>query len=171
MIEHVFRTVTHRYWPVRLPEAMLGRPAMTYGHPYFRTTSRHNGFTLIELLVVISILSLLIALLLPSLQDARRAAWKAKCASNERQLVIGLQAYQSDNSGYFCWGLEHRRRYRVDRRRRRREGDPCRRCYDQAGGAPTRRGASRRGGQLACCGLRHQRVALESPDRHVAVVA
>ncbi len=74
----------------------LGRRPSAIGH--------RGAFSLIELLVVVSIISLLIALLLPSLQSARRVAWQAKCASNERQLVVGVMNYQMDNKGYLCWG-------------------------------------------------------------------
>lgn len=60
---------------------------------------RRDGFTLIELLVVISIVALLIALLLPAIKRTREIARRSVCASNQRQLVIGLIAYASDNAG------------------------------------------------------------------------
>jgi len=55
-----------------------------------------RGFTLLELLVVISIIALLIALLLPSLQAARHQAVRVQCASNQRQLYLGLMLYAPD---------------------------------------------------------------------------
>lgn len=54
------------------------------------------GFTLIELLVVISIISLLIAILMPALANARNAAKKALCMSNMRQYGISAMYYDLD---------------------------------------------------------------------------
>jgi prepilin-type processing-associated H-X9-DG protein/prepilin-type N-terminal cleavage/methylation domain-containing protein len=63
-----------------------------------------GGFTLIELLAVIAIIALLIALLLPLLQKAREAGYRASCASNLRQLMMGAVMYsQEDKSGAYIW--------------------------------------------------------------------
>lgn len=56
-----------------------------------------RGFTLIELLVVISIVTLLVAILLPVLSSARDAAARVTCGSNLRQQLIGLSLYAADN--------------------------------------------------------------------------
>jgi len=54
-----------------------------------------NAFTLVELLVVVAIIGVLIALLLPAVQAAREAARRAQCASNLKQIGIGLHSYLS----------------------------------------------------------------------------
>ncbi len=57
---------------------------------------RHAGFTLIELLVVIAILSLLIAILLPALNQAKLQAHRAACTGNLRQVGVAIHMYAED---------------------------------------------------------------------------
>ena len=60
-------------------------------------TPRSSAFSLIELLVVVSIISLLVALLLPSLGAARQAAQRAACQSQLRQLSLAALSYAADH--------------------------------------------------------------------------
>ena len=55
-----------------------------------------DGFSLIELLVVIATLSLLIAILLPALSQARHQARRAACAGNLRQVGMAIHLYAGD---------------------------------------------------------------------------
>ena len=67
---------------------------------------RKKGFTLIELLVVVAIISLLVSILVPSLQKAKELAKATVCMSNLRGIGSGIAMYASENSSklpYQSW--------------------------------------------------------------------
>ncbi|MFC1764138.1 type II secretion system protein [Planctomycetota bacterium] len=62
------------------------------------------GFTLIELLVVVAVISVLLAILLPSLNRARMLAKRIGCQGNLRQIACAWAIYLDDNDGRFYQG-------------------------------------------------------------------
>lgn len=60
-----------------------------------------NAFTLIELLVVISIVTLLLAVLLPALGKARESARSVKCLVHIRQFMVLHSTYQNEFRDYY----------------------------------------------------------------------
>jgi len=63
-----------------------------------------RAFTLIELLVVMSIISMLMALLLPCLGYARERAKRVACMANLRSIGQGIYVYANDNEGLLIPG-------------------------------------------------------------------
>ena len=62
---------------------------------------RKKAFTLIELLVVISIIGLLMAILLPSLRQARNQAKMVICQTRLKQMGLAFKLYTDDNKDLF----------------------------------------------------------------------
>jgi prepilin-type N-terminal cleavage/methylation domain-containing protein len=75
-------------------------PAPLAAQPMSRraaTRPRVAGFTLLELLVVITIITLLIALLMPALSKARDSATRVSCSSDRRQFGISLVNFATEH--------------------------------------------------------------------------
>lgn len=68
-------------------------------HTYVGRRTQYLGFTLIELLVVVAIIAVLMAILLPSLDKARRQAKDVTCGSNLRQIGTAMLMYMTENNG------------------------------------------------------------------------
>lgn len=60
-----------------------------------------SGFTLVEMLVVIAVIVLLLALLLPGLQNTEKRMGGIKCANTLRQLHSTVMLYVGESNGFF----------------------------------------------------------------------
>lgn len=65
-----------------------------------------KGFTLIELLVVISIIALLLSILMPALNRAKKMAQQVICMSTLKQNGMSIVTYAGDNKDSFMRGHE-----------------------------------------------------------------
>ena len=65
---------------------------------YYKKSGK--AFTLIELLVVVAIIALLVAILVPSLNQARAMAKVAVCATNLRSIGLSTLIYADFNDGF-----------------------------------------------------------------------
>lgn len=61
---------------------------------------RARGFTIIELLAVVAVISVLVALIMPAVQQARERARTAQCLNHLRQIGLALHNYETN---YTVW--------------------------------------------------------------------
>jgi prepilin-type N-terminal cleavage/methylation domain-containing protein/prepilin-type processing-associated H-X9-DG protein len=62
---------------------------------------KKRGFTLIELLVVVTIIMLLIAILVPSIQFARTQSYEVVCRTRMRQVHLAIDLYSNEQKGWY----------------------------------------------------------------------
>ena len=67
--------------------------------------SKYSGFTLLELLVTVGVISLLVAVLIPSLLVAKERGRRIVCRSNIHQFLIGIHSYASETDNALPSGL------------------------------------------------------------------
>lgn len=71
--------------------------------------ARSRGFTLIELLVVMAVIGVLVALLLPAVQQAREAARRTQCKNQVKQIVLAIHGYHESFNCFPLGGRNHSR--------------------------------------------------------------
>ncbi len=72
----------------------------TVSKTFYPVRTRLGAFTLIEVLVVVTIITLLISILLPSLGQARSSSTRVKCSANLKQIGILAAMYQEDHKQF-----------------------------------------------------------------------
>ncbi len=79
------------------------------------SSAQRRSFTLVELLVVIAVISIIAALLMPSLNSAKQSAQDVQCGQNERQIQMAIRLYADDHDYKYpspiVWDQQYRQIY------------------------------------------------------------
>ena len=86
------------------------------GFSGIRSGERRRGFTLVELLVVIGIIALLISILLPALNKARRSSQEVTCKPNLRQVMMALLLFANEHKQHLPGGHYDRGNSDIEKR-------------------------------------------------------
>src|SRR5216117_760328 len=70
-------------------------------------SSQKRAFTLIELLVVIAIIAILAAILFPVFAQAKEAAKKTQCLSNQKNIGLAIIMYVNDYDDFLPRSIAH----------------------------------------------------------------
>jgi len=93
------RGVWHRERDASCSRPDVSTPRCSARHDKRRDALNRRGFTLIELLVVIAVIALLLGILLPALQRARKQARAVVCRAHLKQWGTILALYAEDYEG------------------------------------------------------------------------
>ncbi len=65
-----------------------------------QSTGARRAFTLVDVMVSIAVIALLVGILLPSLKMVHETSQRVVCASNLRQVGLGIHMYSTDNDAW-----------------------------------------------------------------------
>ena len=106
MTKRISQRLRSLAYPIR---SKVSNGTYFFKHCFWTYVSHQHktSFTLVELLIVVAIISIMAAMLLPALQEAREQARRAICRNNLKQIYLGIAMYAEDFDGFFpAWDKE-----------------------------------------------------------------